>query len=312
MNNTQDFEKAYSIGDAVTLACLLEATAPKIGNVHRSADFADLTFYDFVVSAVVIKQVFDQVDLLSLGEIVLHSIKTTQNHVATNTNLGIILLLAPLAKAIQKRNAVTPLPVLVAETLENTTLEDCRQVYHAIRISNAGGLGEVNQGDIDDPIQQNSELNLFEAMNLAKERDSIAKQYTNGFKEFFEVVYPIILDTLDQLQSLPDALILAHLKIMSEIPDTLIARKCDRETAERCSIRASKIVNQTRAGSPEYWSAVKEFDFWLRSDGHQRNPGTSADFVAAGLFVALATGKIDATSIKASLIAARTPLSSSI
>src|SRR5205085_6863187 len=86
-----------SLGQCATLACLLEATAPKVGNVHRGADFENLTFTDFVVSAVAIGPAMETAKTGGVGVAILESIKATRQLVDTNTNLGMVLLLAPLA-----------------------------------------------------------------------------------------------------------------------------------------------------------------------------------------------------------------------
>ena len=86
-----------SIGKCATLACLWEVTAPKPGNVYRGADFEDLTFADFLTSAVVVGPIVDQCPQLGVGRTVLSAVQATRRTVGTNTNLGTLLLLAPLA-----------------------------------------------------------------------------------------------------------------------------------------------------------------------------------------------------------------------
>ncbi len=92
--------------------------------------------------------------------------------------------------------------------------------------------------------------------------------------------------------SLADAIVDAHLRVMAAFPDSLIARKCGPAIAEQAADRAAAVL---AAGDPEderRQRALADFDFWLRSDGHRRNPGTTADLIAAGLFAALCEGKI--------------------
>jgi len=91
--------QSLSIGRIATLACVLEVTAPKPGNVHRGADFEDVTFSDFLVSAVAVGEVFDRPGL-SVGQYVLQAVQQTEAFVGTNTNLGIALLLSPLVAAV--------------------------------------------------------------------------------------------------------------------------------------------------------------------------------------------------------------------
>ena len=44
-------DAALPVGLCAQLACVLEATARKPGNVHRFADFDDVSYLDFVTAA---------------------------------------------------------------------------------------------------------------------------------------------------------------------------------------------------------------------------------------------------------------------
>ena len=79
---------------------------------------------------------------------------------------------------------------------------------------------------------------------------------------------------------------------MAEFPDTLIARKCGNEVALQSSVQAQRAVEAFHESPELFWQAVSDLDFWLRSDGHRRNPGTTADLIAAGLFIGLANGSL--------------------
>lgn len=282
-------------GQAALLACLLEATAPKVGNVHRGADFEDMKFYDFVVSAAAIQPVFENSASLSVGSLVLQSIRRTQASVGTNTNLGIVLLLAPLAKC-SPENGISD----IEQVLQQLTEQDRDDVYQAIQLAHPGGMGEVEQGNVQDQAGVSS-LSLLDAMKLAQHRDSIAKQYANGFQDVFEFVQPTLWQAFQTFDSLPDAIVHAHLQVMAKIPDTLISRKCGGETAEKSASLASQIVSQCKPGSVSYYSAIEDLDFWLRSQSNQRNPGTSADLIAAGLFLLIRSGQLSVEIIKKSL-----------
>src|SRR5688500_9340650 len=93
-------KSCLTIAQFATLACLWEVMAPKAGNVHRGADFDDLTLADFATSAVAIGPAMQAAaDGERLGRVVLSAIEATRAVTQTNTNLGIVLLLAPLARA---------------------------------------------------------------------------------------------------------------------------------------------------------------------------------------------------------------------
>jgi triphosphoribosyl-dephospho-CoA synthase len=281
----QSHAQAKRISRCAVLACLLEATARKPGNVHAAASFADLTYADFVRSAHLIGPSFEQASAWSVGRIVLDAVERTQRAVGRNTNLGILLLLAPLAsvpRGVALRDGI-------GGVLAGLTREDAALVYEAIRLVNPGGLGRVESED----VAQAPSVTLLEAMRLAADRDMIAAQYANNFST--------VLAGAERLADggrFPErweaAVIELHLWLMSEFPDTLIGRKCGPETSRESSRLARGVLD---AGWPNGETAERrmaELDSWLRADGNRRNPGTTADLVAGCLFAALRDGRVEA------------------
>jgi triphosphoribosyl-dephospho-CoA synthase len=266
-------------GQRATLACLLEVTASKPGNVHRGADFENLTFADFALSAVAIGPAFESPTEKRLGTIVLEAVRATRAVVDTNTNLGMVLLMAPLAMVPEGAS----LGEGVRNILANLDADDARLVYEAIRLAKPGGMGLVEEADLADIPP----FDLVEAMRLAADRDMIARQYANGFADVIDMIVPALAEGIQRGWGLNDVIIRTHLTLMQKFPDSLIARKCGREVAEMCAAQAGEVLGCGEPGDDTYNAAVADFDFWLRADGHQRNPGTSADLVAAGLFAAL-------------------------
>ncbi|HWB07960.1 MAG TPA: triphosphoribosyl-dephospho-CoA synthase [Pirellulales bacterium] len=278
-------DQNLSLGRLAGLACLWEVCASKPGNVHRGADFDDLTFVDFAASAVAIGPSFDAAAQgARLGQIVLGAVQATRAAVNTNTNLGAILLMAPLAMAAGEAT----LREGVAPVLGSLDSADARLVYEAIRLAHPGGLGKVEEAD----VAGEPPADLLYAMRLAAERDLVARQYVNGFREVFDVIVAEIQEGQDRGQPLGQTIVRAQLRLMSEFPDSLIARKCGPAVAERSAVLAAAALAAGQPGDEAYHRAVADFDFWLRSDGHRRNPGTTADLVAAGLFAALLEGAI--------------------
>lgn len=280
---------AFSVGQCVTTACTLEVTIPKPGNVHRSADFEDTSLQDFLLSAIAIGPVMEQAGELSLGKLVQQSVQATMGVTRQNTNLGMILLLAPLASvAAADPGGLTTSGL--SEFLNNTTTQDCQAIYQGIALCRPGGMGNVKEYDI-----QNTECpdHILEAMRLAEPRDLIAHQYTHGFSEVINFVWPEIRTLLVQGYGLSDAVIQTYLKLMHQFPDSLIARKNGPEIAAQSAALAGKVLAAGNVGEPAWIKALSDFDFWLRADGNRRNPGTSADLIAAGLFVGLVKNEID-------------------
>jgi triphosphoribosyl-dephospho-CoA synthase len=161
-------------------------------------------------------------------------------------------------------------------------------VYEAIRLAQPGGLGKVAAADIADEPPDD----LLAAMRLAAEHDMVARQYANGFQDLFETVVPLIRTVVESGHDLPAAIVHLHVQLMARYPDSLIARRCGLEIAEQSAARAQRVLDSGAPNDEAYDRGLADLDFWLRADGHKRNPGTTADLVAAGLFVALRDGII--------------------
>src|SRR5262249_23725291 len=158
-------------------ACIVEATARKPGNVHRLRDFADLSYPDFLLSAAAIAPVLESAPSRGVGATVLEAVRATRDVVATNTNLGIVPRLVPLASVPDGSD----LRRGVESVLEGLTVEDARSVFAAIRLANPGGLGKADSQDVaDEPT-----MPLRSIMALAAARDGVARQYALGYPDVF-------------------------------------------------------------------------------------------------------------------------------
>ena len=273
---------SFSVGQCATLACLWEATAPKVGNVYRGADFEDLTYVDFLTSAAAIAPAMEAAASQPLGKTVLAAVQATRAAVATNTNLGTVLLLAPLAAASGELRAGTK------EVLGQLTEQDTADVYAAIRLAQPGGMGSVDEGDLSQPPPER----LLDAMQWAADRDLVARQYACGFAELFDEVVPGLVVGAAEGRPLAEVIVRVQLETMAAHPDSLIMRKCGAAIATEAADRAAAVLRFAQQSDEAYHQALSELDFWLRSDGHRRNPGTTADLIAAGLFVGLRTGQL--------------------
>lgn len=263
---------------------IMEATAPKPGNVHRGADFEDLSYPDFLVSATLVGPIMESAVELPLGQTILSAVEMTRHAVETNTNLGTILLLAPLAKVPR----TTHLAAGIVDVLSQLTSDDARDVYEAIVRAKPGGLGRVDSADVAGPPP----ADLVAAMRLAAERDMVARQYADGFHHVLNVVVPYLTRALDSGLSLSRSIVQVHLELMNEFPDSLIERRRGAQVARQAAGMAARVLAAGRPGDDAYDDLLADLDFWLRADGHLRNPGTTADLIAAGLFAALRDGII--------------------
>ena len=273
-----------SLGQLVTLASVLEVTAPKPGNVHRGADFEDATFIDFLASAVAVGPRVAEVAETGVGGTVLAAVKATRAVTSTNTNLGTLLLLVPLA-AVPSNVALLD---GIEAVLDGLTTLDTGLVYEAIRAAQPGGLGDAEEFDAKDKAPQ---IDLRAAMRVAESWDLVARQYVNGFEQVFEAWDWIEAARL-RTGGWTGAIVHAHLQLMAAYPDSLIARKCGATTAEESASRARAALTAGEPGDAAYLQGLADLDFWLRADHHSRNPGTSADLIAAALFVGLREGTL--------------------
>jgi len=268
----------------IQTACSWECCARKPGNVHPMASFQDLHFTDFLLGASSIAPILAQAGTLGIGQSILQAVQASRAMVGSNCNLGIILLLAPLAAV---RNP-SKLGTEVKTILKNTTVEDAKLVYEAIRIANPGGLGEAPEED----VRNTPKKSLLTTMQMASHRDSIARQYDSGFEDIFLHAIPTLGGALELLGSLEAAILFTHLYLMSKFPDTLILRKQGESEARESAERANKVLQLQWPLKEPGWAEFRELDRWLRAKGNSRNPGATADMVAATLFAALRTGQL--------------------
>jgi triphosphoribosyl-dephospho-CoA synthase len=271
---------AESVAGAAQLACVLEASAEKPGNITPSHDFHDTSYEDMLRSAIAVGPELARAGERGVGETVLAAVEASRRVAATNTNLGIALLLAPLAKAAL---AGGPLRARLAATLRALDGADARSAYAAIRLSSAGGLEEGVEHD----VRAEPTIGLREAMASAAERDSVAAEYVTDYALTFDTGIPALVAALGDGLAVRDAIVELHLRLLDKTPDTLIARKGGADAAARVSAGAREVLAAGGVRTPAGRQALARVDASLRGPGNALNPGTTADLVTATLFIAL-------------------------
>ena len=280
-------DSQHSIGYLAQVACTWEVLARKAGNACPGREFPDLRVNDFLVSAAAIAPVLEQAPHQPLGVTVLRCIEATRKVVSTNTNLGIVLLLAPLASVPLDQ----PLRLGLSEVLARTTVDDSRNAYAAIRLAKPGGLGEAKEQD----VRQEPTLPLRDVMALAMERDWIAAQYAMDFDFVIHCLATMLVDHAERFQNIERAIVAIQLELLCDLRDSLILRKFGDDEPRRIQTHARKIRSLGGLDAPQGRRAFLDLDAFLRSDNHARNPGTTADLIAAALFVALRQKQISLT-----------------
>ena len=262
--------------EAIRLACVWEATAAKVGNVHPQAAFDDCCFDDFCAAAAAVAPILagSRPGATSLGERILAAIAATQAVTRANVNLGIVLLIGPLGLARDRPD--------VARVLRELTPEDGAKIYRAIALAGPGGMdtaGVDRQWDVR--AAPPPQIDLVAAMRSASQRDRIARQYATDFDDFFEHVVPVVSAELQAQQEIGEAIVRAQLRLLAAEPDSLILRKCGVAVASEVCDRAAAC----RAAEGT-WDADQRqaLDRWLRAEGNRRNPGTTADLIAAAIY----------------------------
>jgi triphosphoribosyl-dephospho-CoA synthase len=314
MESTESNVVEYVSG-CIQLATLFEVSAyPKPGNVHRTADFDDTKYEHFLASSIAIGGAlrgatrrgiealssrinFEQV---GVGKFIADAVAAMMawQH-GGNTSLGAILLLMPIAVAAGyvwsgKSPNAEKLRKAVSKVTRSTTSEDAKNVYDAIRMAGAGGLGTVKRFDVTSESSRseiiNSGTSLLQIFQLSSTYDSISSEWVQDFNITFGIGYPYFISQIKQTNDCNIAAVHTFLRILSTTPDTLIVRRVGRQSAEEVSKLAEQVLSLGGLTSTSGRNRLAQLDQTLRSGSHKLNPGTTADLTASSLAVAILEG----------------------
>ncbi|MGH8742673.1 MAG: triphosphoribosyl-dephospho-CoA synthase [Burkholderiales bacterium] len=263
---------------AFVRACELEVRAFKPGNVSVMSAGHGMTAKQFLVSAQAAAAPAAAAGL-TVGGRILRAIEATRGKVGCNTNLGIVLLCAPLIHAAQSASDERKLQRRVERILRDLTQQDAESAYRAIRLAMPGGLGNSKRHD----VWETPQVTLLAAMEEAQDRDSIARQYANGFADVFEFGVRRAKAVLSRRGDAEAAMLAVYLGWLARYPDSHVERKFGRVAAREVSARAAVLEAKLQSGrAPRGVQAeLNTFDAELKRDGI--NPGTSADLSVASL-----------------------------
>ena len=306
---------AEHVSRCLQLAVLLEVSAyPKPGNVHRTVDFEETRYEHFLASAVALVPSFRNAaqkgvlasqkkinfNELEMGKIIkdaVERVKAWQS--GGNTLFGTIILLTPIAAAAgitftKEPFSISKLRKNLRLIVESTTPMDAVNVYDAISIVKPGGLGKAPKLDVTDSTSKQKILkdnvSLFDVFKISSSWDSISSEWTNNYPITFDLGYPYFTSALEKTNDVNVATVHTFLKILSEVPDTLIARKLGSAKAKEISIQAKQVLDAGALTTQKGREKLFQFDKELRDAKHQLNPGTTADLTAAVLAVAILDG----------------------
>jgi triphosphoribosyl-dephospho-CoA synthase len=305
-------DPALEISRSLELAMLFEVSAyPKPGNVHRTRDYPDTRFEHFLASAVACRPSFEMAARKG-SLIAMHKLRPEEAEVGSairdaalssihsqrggNTSLGTVTLLVPLAVAAGMTFSKNPrslhsLRPNLRRVLKSTTAADTVAFYEAAARSKPGGLGRAPELDLTDPSSKTKilrrKINLLEVFRIAADWDEVCREWTTDYSITFDLGYPYFKRELSKIDDINGATVNTYLRILSEKPDTLIARKAGTRKASWVSNRAKKALSLGGAKTIAGRKAIERLDDNLGIDGNLLNPGTTADLTAS--VVALAT-----------------------
>ncbi len=271
------------LAQAYQNACMAELQALKPGNVHVFADGHGMTIHDFIKSADATASVISLPNL-SVGERIFYAVEATQKAVGLNTNLGVILLCAPLIQAALHNNvgqdaAKQSLQKNLNDTLRQLTINDALFTSQAIVLANPAGLGNSAQHDVHNKV----DVTLLEMMRSAQDRDRIAWQYANAFSDIFEFGCIRYGDAIVRWKNQTWATTALYLGFLARQLDSHIVRKYG-------DVAAMGIMSEAQGIEVEYWETdnpkliqKKLLDWDASLKERNINPGTSADLTVASL-----------------------------
>jgi triphosphoribosyl-dephospho-CoA synthase len=270
-------ERERDVAAAFILACEAELAAPKPGNVHHFAPGHGMEADDFIASARAAAP-FIAAPGLNVGRRILGAVEASWAAVGQNTNLGIVLLCAPLAHAALTAESAD-LRRETVRVLERLDVADADAAFRAIRRANPAGLGSAKEHDVAGP----ADVTLRDAMRASADRDRIGYQYAHDFVDIFETGLPALRRARARGHDAPRATLDVYMAFLAAFPDSHIARKYGLATA--LSVRedaAALYAEMEGAGRDEAFALALRYDRRLKEN--RLNPGTSADLTVAALF----------------------------
>ena len=283
--------KAEEIAKIAQIASALEVSGyPKPGNVHRTRNYDDMVFEDFIISGIVIGDIIREatknvnIGNPCLGKYILNAVKETDNWIKNNTNLGIVMMIIPIACATAISNNFNEIRPNIVKLMKSTSVEDACDLYDAINIADAGGMGNQDEYDVastnaKEELKANKQT-MWDVLKISAPWDRLANEMTSDMPVVFEIGYPTYYNLIKE-NSLNKSCILTFLTILSEIPDTLISRKYGAKKASEISNQARQLLKYQN--DDDFKDKLKEFDDYLYEN--KFNPGTTADLTAASIFV---------------------------
>ncbi|MEM2910653.1 MAG: triphosphoribosyl-dephospho-CoA synthase [Nitrososphaerota archaeon] len=299
------YNKAHDIATCCQLALLLEVSAyPKPGLVHRTRDFRETRFEHFLSSASSLYRPFFEAAMVglkgkdSLGPLVRIAVKRmlSWQH-GGNTHLGALLLIMPIATAAGMVGDSFVRPSKLRKKLKSVLRmmgpEDTEEIFQSIAYVMPGGLGRVPYLDVREPKTyeeiRRKRITPLMALELYKDRDVVAHEWTTGYNLTFELGYKELRRQMSRTKDLNKAVVNAFLGMLARKPDTLVIRRAGIQVARLASAMAARAVKLGGLSSIKGREEVERMDERFRI-GKLLRPGATADLLCSSLAVLLLEG----------------------
>jgi triphosphoribosyl-dephospho-CoA synthase len=308
-------EKAQYISKCLQLAIMLEVSAQKPGNISFTSSFEKTRVEHFLASAIAAGPTFQEaaylgtsvaekrleVGKVGLGQLIKDcAVDVNAWQRGGNTILGTVMLFVPTAVAAgmtpTKEDYVLDFSLLrknIDSVVKSTTSWDSVHLYEAVGIANPSGLNDAPDLDVTNPASKErllkEKVGLFEVFKIASAYDDICYEWVNNYPVTFDLAYPHLMTQLEK-HPLNIAVVHTFLKILSERPDTFIARKVGKENAVEVSAEAKEVLELGGLETDKGKKRLAAFDKKLRSSGNKWNPGTTADLTASALALCVLGG----------------------
>ena len=272
----------------IKFVCDAEIKSLKPGNVHKYSEGHGMNLKDFLKSSLIISKCLTK-NNLDLGKKILISVNEIQNKIKKNTNLGIILMLSPIATIVQEEGVISKKELLkkIKSLIKKQNIKNSIPIFKAISLTSPGGLGFSKKYDVNEPPN----TNLYKAMEFAKKKDLIARQYCNGFEDIYKIGIPAYKKFYNKWGKVDWALTGVYLTFLKKYNDSHIVRN-----------KGNKIATSIKKEAKKYYFFLKRnknltkikkklliFDKKLKSK--RINPGTTADLTVATLLLEIVTKK---------------------
>jgi len=313
----------FDIMKSSQIACCLEVSAYKPGNVHRNKNYDDLKYHHFLTSGVGFGDVVYNAskDNGNIGKYIKLGVLNSKKWSPSNANLGIIMLHIPIAQSAGKliqnneNNCITisNLKREIKNTIKNTTVNDSLNLYDAIELANPNITPPKEGPDAQKDGKKeliDKNLTLYDVFNISKTWDNISKEWAEGFNISFEG-YELLNKYYNIYKDINYAITITFIHLLSMYPDTLIARKNNMETAKIVSNKAKDLLDNILEDEVNKYNNINknninnkyndnndinnisnykllvEFENYLTSNGNNLNPGTTADIIASSIMIYL-------------------------